>query len=107
MIGNDSNLVPKSSEKYGCKLCDYKTCRKSQYERHLATDKHKNAENDTKMVGNDSDLVPKSSEKLFKCGCGKYYKFDEELGYHKNPLEIQADNLANELKFKCRKDLFY
>jgi hypothetical protein len=37
----------------------------------------------------------------------KYYKFDEEFGYNKNPLEIQADKIANELKFKCRKDLFY
>lgn len=37
----------------------------------------------------------------------KYYDMDEKFGYNKNPLEIQADNLANEFKYKCRKDLFY
>ncbi len=48
MIENDSDLVPKSSKLLYCKLCDYKTCRKSQYERHLLTDKHKKHENDSK-----------------------------------------------------------
>lgn len=37
----------------------------------------------------------------------KYYKFDEQFGYHANPLELEADKIANELKYKCRKDLFY
>jgi hypothetical protein len=61
MIVNDSNLVPKSSEKFYCDFCDYSSCRKSQYDRHLTTDKHKKRENDSKMVENDSILVPKSS----------------------------------------------
>ncbi len=63
MIVNDSDLVPKSSEKYFCEICDYTTSRKSQYTRHLSTDKHK-------MVVNGSDLVPKSSNP-FRCNCGK------------------------------------
>ena len=37
----------------------------------------------------------------------KYYKYDEEYGYLDNPLEHEADKIANELKYKCRKDLFY
>lgn len=37
----------------------------------------------------------------------KYYKFDEEYGYLNNPLEHEADKIANSLKYKCRKDLFY
>jgi hypothetical protein len=32
---------------------------------------------------------------------------DEKFGYNKNPLEIQADELADKFKYKCRKDLFY
>ena len=61
MIVNDSNLVPKSSNNFTCKICDYNTSRKSQFERHLTTTKHKKC---SKMIVNDSDLVPKSSTPL-------------------------------------------
>ena len=71
----DSDLVPKSSSHFFCKLCDYYTCRKSQYHRHLLTDKHKIKEN-------DSNLVPKSS-KLYECECGKIYKYDSGYYRHK------------------------
>ena len=36
-----------SSEKFHCTICDYYTSRKSQYDRHLATDKHKILQNPT------------------------------------------------------------
>ena len=81
MVVNGSNLVPKSSEKYLCMLCDYTTSRYSQYCRHLSTDKHKKYENGSKMVVNDSDLVPKSS-KNYTCKCGKVYKHDS--GYYRH-----------------------
>ena len=68
MIQNDTKKVPKSSKIFVCKLCDYSTSRKSQYERHLLTQKHKNKENDT----NDTKKVPKSSTN-FQCSCGKIY----------------------------------
>ena len=71
----DSDLVPKSSSLFLCKLCDYYTSRKSQYHRHLLTDKHKIKEN-------DSNLVPKSS-KLYECKCGKIYKYDSGYYRHK------------------------
>ena len=61
-----TNLVPKSSEIFYCKKCDYTTSRKSQYQRHLLTAKHKNQQMAT-------DLVPKSSAG-FTCKCGKNLK---------------------------------
>lgn len=81
MVGNDSILVPKSSEKFCCELCDYSSSRKSQYERHLTTDKHKKRENDSKMVVNGSNLAPKSSNP-YECECGKVYKHD--TGYYRH-----------------------
>jgi len=89
MVVNDSNLVPKSSEKFICNKCDYYTCRKSQYVRHLSTDKHKKQANDSKMVVNDSDLVPKSS-KNYECECGKIYKYD--TGYYRHKKFCQNIN---------------
>jgi len=96
MVGNGSILVPKSSENFYCELCDYSTCRKSQYDRHLSTDKHKNRENDSKMVGNDSDLVAKSS-KCYECLCGNKYKYDSGYYRHKkkcNKYLNQENNMS-------------
>jgi len=84
MVVNDSNLVPKSSNKYECIKCDYTTCRKSQYDRHLSTDKHKKHEN-------DSDLVPKVP--YFICKCGKIYKYDS--GYYRHKKNCQEINIKN------------
>jgi hypothetical protein len=47
MKQNETNLVPKSSEKYTCTFCDYKTCRQSQLNRHNSTVKHKLRLNET------------------------------------------------------------
>jgi len=37
----------------------------------------------------------------------KYYELDEKFGYAGNPLEHEADKIALDLKYKCRRDLFY
>ena len=102
MVENGSNLVPKSSKKYVCNICDYNSFRKSQYERHLLTDKHKKVANGSKMVVNDSDLVPKSSEKLFTCCCGKIYKYNSGFYRHKKECKETANNVIknNELSDK-------
>ena len=43
----------------------------------------------------------------YKQSTKKYYQYDEWFGYKNNPLEIEADKIANKLKYKCRKALFY
>ena len=56
--------VPKRFEKYYCSSCDYNTVRKSQYERHLLTRKHK-------LLNNTNKKVPKSSDQnSYHCSCG-------------------------------------
>ena len=97
MVGNGSILVPKSSEIFCCELCDYSTSRKSQYDRHLSTDKHKIRENGSKMVENDSDLVAKSS-KFYECECGNKYKYDSGYYRHKKKCNkhLNQDNNMSE-----------
>jgi len=92
MIVNDSIFGSESSEKFVCQCCDYKTCRKSQYKRHLSTVKHKTVQNGSKMIVNDSDFVQKGS-KLYYCNCGKAYKFDS--GYYRHKKRCNFDNSAN------------
>ena len=76
----DDILVPKSSNKFECKMCDFICSRKSQYIRHIATRKH--VENDKRMT-NGSNLVPKSSN-IFSCECGNTYKYRQGLHKHRN-----------------------
>ena len=71
-----TDLVPKSSAKFICTICDYNTSRKSQYERHIATSKHKKS---TNII----EKVPKSSN-IYYCECGKKYKERSGLWRHKN-----------------------
>jgi hypothetical protein len=78
-------LVPKSSEIFECKLCDYKSSRKSQYDRHISTSKHKNQQSATFCQQKSTDCAVKSSEwnQFFACNCGKEYKDRSGLWRHK------------------------
>ena len=87
MIEIGSSIVPKSSKILSCVLCDYTTCRKSQYTRHLATDKHQQNEKDSKMVANVYQQVPKGSN--FQCLCGKIYKYDSGFYRHKKTCDFK------------------
>jgi len=79
MINDGNILVPKSSNAFFCKNCDYITCRKSQYDRHLLTSKHLIGKKNGK---NDNEKVQKVQEP-FACSCGKNYKHLSGLSRHK------------------------
>ena len=85
----DSIKNDKKRKQYCCKICDFNTYKKTDYSRHITTDKHKQKENDIVLVDNDSKVINKN-EKAFKCACGKSYKYDS--GYYRH-------------KKKCTKDL--
>ena len=61
---------------FECKICDFITYKKSDFNRHLLTAKHKNNE----ILINH---VNKSTVKTFECVCGKIYKHNQSLFNHK------------------------
>ena len=67
----------KSTELYTCLNCDYTTSRKSHWNRHILTAKHK-----MDNLDNDVDNA-KSTAGSFVCVCGKEYKFSSGLSKHK------------------------
>uniref|UniRef100_A0A6C0IET2 C2H2-type domain-containing protein n=1 Tax=viral metagenome TaxID=1070528 RepID=A0A6C0IET2_9ZZZZ len=81
MIVNDSEKLQKVAFKFSCLKCDYYTCRKSSFEKHLTTDKHK-------MVVNGSEKLQKVAQYI--CNCGKSYKFDS--GYYRHKKQCQEIN---------------
>ena len=74
---------------FTCSHCDYNTSRKSQYERHLLTAKHKNTYND---LQNGLQKVQKSSK--FTCNCGKEYLHRQSLYKHKLTCNSTPENIT-------------
>jgi hypothetical protein len=67
----------KSSKKFHCELCDYKSSRKSQWDRHILTTKHKK---ETFGIHFGDNLV---LQQTFNCICGNQYKCRQSLWKHK------------------------
>jgi hypothetical protein len=88
MFGN--NFQPISSSNYYCEFCDYTTSKKSNYEEHLLTRKHKKS-----MVGNDissnsSQSKQNSDIKYFCSKCNKKYKDNSGLWKHKKKCNMSS-----------------
>ena len=87
-----------------CKLCDFKTCKKNNYNRHLQTLKHKNLSNsDTIVTNSDKNEQKEQKEPInnFECICGKKYKYRQGLSHHKSKCmfkdkESITQNLSQE-----------
>ena len=68
---------PKQADKYVCKLCDFSSCKISNYESHLTTTKHQ------KNASGNSLASICQQEKKFLCTCGKDYLDRTGLWKHK------------------------
>ena len=78
--------VPNNYDFFCCNICDYSTSRKSQYNRHLLTSKHKNNEKYNILELKSSDISNIVSK--FSCECGKVYPYRGSLYNHKKKCEF-------------------
>ena len=83
--------VSESSNAFICTMCDYTTCRGSQYDRHLLTRKHEIRKNTKVLVRESCEKVPKSSASL-SCSCGKTYKHSSSLWNHQQKCTLSNNN---------------
>ena len=91
---------PKKTPEFSCILCDFNTCNKKDYNKHLQTKKH--------FINNNQcfsmEKTPKTPnlQKQFTCVCGKNYNDNSGLWRHKkkctfkNNTDIYNDNLIVE-----------
>ena len=88
----------KSSKIFQCVLCDYYTSRKSQYDRHIMTTKHKNT--DKILTNTDAEGSESSETELivnnFSCSCGKEYKHRQSLFNHKKKCQQKNQEIIDE-----------
>ena len=75
-----------------CKSCDYETSKKSDYEKHLTTTKHKNTTNKEKLQ--------QESLNTFICSCGKSYNHRASLFNHKKKCNVDLETVENQTLVK-------
>ena len=73
-LGN--HATAKKTPLFVCIKCDFKCCKKSDYDRHTETMKHK-------MVINGNKKTPEHEMQTFICICGNNYKYRPGLARHK------------------------
>jgi hypothetical protein len=97
------SLEQESSTKFDCECCNYTTSRKSQYDRHLFTTKHKNRQKSTFCQQISTNINQESSK--FICECGKEYKERSGLWRHKKICNYKPETLQiNNLNIKDMSD---
>ena len=75
-----------------CEYCDYECCKKSDYEKHLTTRKHKNT--------TICDKVQQENLHTFICCCGKSYNHRASLFNHKKKCKQDLENNNNDVSVK-------
>ena len=90
----------KKRQNYICDFCDFLSCNKTDYTRHLATDKHK--------ILTDTDAKTQKNAKNYNCDCGAAYKHRQSLLNHKKRCpqsEEPMDCLDNQGKINKQEEL--
>jgi hypothetical protein len=86
----DDIFSSKKFQQYCCEKCDYITSRKSQYDRHLLTSKHKK-ETLSSFLG-----YKKGQLHNFICNCGRQYKHRQGLWRHEKICELKKSSESSE-----------
>ena len=94
MVVNDSKKLQKIADVFLCKFCDYSTCKKYNYEKHLSTDKHK-------MVVNDSKKLQKVASIFYCKTCD--YSTSRKSSYYKHLITSKHQSITKVAPFTEQK----
>jgi hypothetical protein len=81
----DDNFTQKTPTQFDCKKCDFKSCSKKDYNRHILTLKHLRITKELQMDYNYND------ECKYSCICGNKYKYRQGLYKHKKICEYEKN----------------
>jgi hypothetical protein len=85
-------FVPKNPQKFHCANCDYLTCNKKDYTKHVSTQKHQ-------ILTSDLQKIPKKPitniPQTNICECGNIYKHRQSLFNHKKKCIFNKSNILN------------
>ena len=101
MDTNGIQKMPKNADKFVCISCDFKCSKKSNFEKHLETIKHKTV----KMVPNGDQKDPENAGD-YKCICGNIYKYKSGFYRHKKKCkngekeEVMSEKITSDMVLK-------
>ena len=80
----------KVRKEFLCIYCDYNTCDKKDYNKHINTAKHKNNINVDKVLTNIEEKSANLNTYIYEivCNCGKKYKSRQGLYAHKKKCDL-------------------
>jgi hypothetical protein len=81
--------MPKNASFFSCSICSFKCSKKSNYDKHLSTRKHKN-------LTNPNNFNSTNASKRFVCqNCNKIYKHASTFSTHKKMCKLVIASLSN------------
>jgi len=84
----------KNEKKYICEKCNYFTCKKNHYDRHLLTAKHKKGQNGNEFTDKKGENE-KKGQTDFSCNCGRKFKTNSGLWKHEKHCNyIKKENIV-------------
>ena len=86
----DNEKMPKNAEKYFCEKCNFICSKKSNFDIHLLTAKHR-------RITKDNEKMPKNAELFFCENCGNEYKYASGLSKHRKKCIIIPHNDDNDI----------
>ena len=86
MKQNETKKSPKVAKIFDCKLCNYYTCKITDYNKHLQTIKHKNRENETFETKMKQNVA-----KNLQCFCGINFNNRTTLWRHKKKCKQENE----------------
>ena len=93
-----NNILPKICFKFYCNFCDYGTCKKSSYDDHLLSSKHK-------KVTNSNNNLTKNCSNLICENCNKEFKSRTGIWRHKKKCIIDNYNYTYNNKLEEKQEL--
>jgi hypothetical protein len=96
-----SVIMPKNAVKFSCVICDFVCTKKSNYIKHMGTDKH------TILTKTYKILTNHANESTFTCDCGNTYKHRQSLYNHKKKCNNKNKIIETEGEKIDYKEMFF
>ena len=92
-----------NNHKFSCEICDFKCCKKRDYDRHLDTRKHKLGVKCTHPPDSVTEKAPKAPKATFSCeDCSKTYLSRKGLWSHKKKCCKKNENKIEQTEIICK-----
>jgi len=86
---------------FKCEFCNYLTCKKNNYERHILSSKHFRKKNEQNEQNEQNELDPRTynvnenNRNEYKCGCGLKFEYKQLYEKHKEICSSNNNETSN------------